>query len=245
MASSPPEPSYQPNGQDQGLTQGRVVWQPSTYTPPGGTDGGQAYAAAPPPYTPQEQAYPPQEQTITSLAQNPGQDYQSYQGYQAYGAQPYGAQPYGAQPYGAQQGQGAAAPPPPPPQWQASAQPAAASAQPAAASAQPAAARMKLRADKGLLGSLFDFSFTSMVTPKIIKALYVLFTIWTMIAALSILLFFIHFGGGEGAIGGIIVDAIFILLSLGIYRVILEAFMVVFQIHGELKTIREQGENRV
>ena len=226
MASSPPEPSYQPNGQDQGLTQGRVTWQPATYTPPGGTDGGQAYAAAPPPYTPQEQSYPPQEQTVTSLAQSPGQGYQGYQPYQGYQA------------YGAPQGQGAATPPPPPPQWQAGT-----AAQPVAA--QPVAPRTKLRIDKGLLGSLFDFSFTSMVTPKIIKALYVLFTIWTMIAAIGILLFFIHFGGAEGAIGGIIVDAIFIALSLGIYRVILEAFMVVFQIHGELKTIREQGENRV
>jgi hypothetical protein len=226
MASSPPEPSYQPNGQDQGLTQGRVVWQPPAYTPPGGTDGGQAYAAAAPPYAPQEQAYPQQDQTVTNLAQSPSQDYQSYQGYQGY---------QGYQPYGAQQGQGV---PTPPPQWQASA---AASAQSAATPS--AAARTKSRG-KSLLVSLFDFSFTSMVTPKIIKALYVLFTIWTMIAALSILLFFIHFGGAEGAIGGIIVDAIFILLSLGIYRVILEAFMVVFQIHGELKTIREQGENR-
>jgi Domain of unknown function (DUF4282) len=229
MASSPPEPSYQPNGQEQGLTQGRVVWQPATYTPPGGSDGGQAYAAAAPSYTPPEQPYPPQDQTVTSLPQGPSQGYQGYQPYQGYQA------------YGVPQGQGAAAPPPPP-QWQAgtAAQPVA--AQPVAA--QPAAARTKLRIDKGLLGSLFDFSFTSMVTPKIIKALYVLFTIWTMIAAIGILLFFIHFGGAEGAIGGIIVDAIFILLSLGIYRVILEAFMVVFQIHGELKTIREQGENR-
>ena len=42
----------------------------------------------------------------------------------------------------------------------------------------------------------------------------------------------------------IIVDPIFVLLSLGLYRVILEAFMVIFQIHGELKTIREQGEKR-
>lgn len=232
MASSPPEPSYQPNGQDQGLTQGRVVWQPPAYTPPGGTDGGQAYAAAAPSYPAQEQGYPSQEQTVTSVVHSPSQGYQGYQGYQAYGAQPYGAQPYGVQ-----QGQGAAMPPPPPPQWQAS-------VQPAAASAPRAAARTKLRVDKSLLSSLFDFNFTSMVTPKIIKALYVLFTIWTVIAAIGILLFFIHFGGGEGAVGGIIVDAIFILLSLGVYRVILEAFMVIFQIHGELKTIREQGENR-
>ena len=91
-----------------------------------------------------------------------------------------------------------------------------------------------------------DLQLTNpMEIPKIVKALYVLFTIWTVLAALGILGFFINFGGLQGALAAIIiVDPVFVLLSLGIYRVILEAFMVVFQIHGELKTIREQGENR-
>src|SRR5438270_11238204 len=36
---------------------------------------------------------------------------------------------------------------------------------------------------KGFLGSLFDFGFTSFVTPKIIKVLYVLIMIGTVITA--------------------------------------------------------------
>jgi hypothetical protein len=238
MAGQSPEPSFQPNGQEQALTQGRPAWQqPPAYTPPGGA-GGQGYAAPPPPYAQQEQAYPPpeqsypapeqpygsqeqaysqQDQTVTNLSQS--QDYQAYQGYQGY-------QGYG----GAQQGQGAATPPP---QWQ------------AAPGAQPAAPKTKTRGERGLVGSLFDFSFTSMVTPKIVRTLYILFTIWTTLAAVGILVFFIDFGGLQGALAAIIiVDPIFVLLSLGVYRIILEAFMVMFQIHGELKTIREQGEKR-
>ncbi len=219
MAGQPPEPSYQPSGQDQGLTQPRPAWQPSyAPAPPTVASGGQqAYAAPPPPYSSQGQAYPAQDQTYTSLGQSPSQDYQDYQGYQPPG-------------YGAQQGTGAATPPP---QWQAS------------VGAKPATPRTKQRSDKGLLSSLFDFGFTSMVTPKIIKTLYILFTAWTVLAAVGILAFFINFGGLQGALAAlIIVDPIFVLLSLGVYRVILEAFMVIFQIHGELKTIREQGEKR-
>jgi hypothetical protein len=223
MAGQSPEPSFQPAGQDQGLTQGRPAWQqqaPPAYTPPGGsgTGGGQAYAAPAPPYAPQDQGYPAQDQTYTNLGQGPSQDYQGYQqGYQGYGA------PQG-------QGQGAATPPP---QWQ------------AVAGMKQAQGRTKQRGDKGLLGSLFDFSFASMVTPKIIKALYILFTIWTVLAAIVIIIFFAETGGVQGTLVAIIiVDPIFILLSLGVYRIILEAFMVIFQIHGELKTIREQGENR-
>lgn len=219
MAGQPPEPFYQPNGQDQGLTQGRPAWQQPSYPPAPppavGSGGQQAYAAPAPSYASQDQAFPPpdpayaQDQTYTNL----GQDYQSYQSA-----------------FGVPQGQGAGAPPP---QWQAS------------ADVKPARSRAKQHGEKGLVSSLFDFSFTSMVTPKIIKALYILFTIWTILAAIGILAFFINFGGVQGALAAIIiVDPIFVLLSLGLYRVILEAFMVIFQIHGELKTIREQGEKR-
>jgi hypothetical protein len=42
----------------------------------------------------------------------------------------------------------------------------------------------------------------------------------------------------------IVVEPIFVLLTLGIYRVILEAFMVVFRIYEETKQIRESSQNR-
>lgn len=219
MAGQTPEPSFQPGGQDSGLTQGRPAWQvPPSYTPPAGSGAGQAWAAPAPSYGAQDPGYPAQDQTYTILGQNPQQDYQGYQqAYQGYGA------PQG-------QDQGAATPPP---QWQ------------GVAGVKHAGGQAKSTSDKGLIGSLFDFSFVSMVTPKIIKALYILFTVWTAFAALGILFFFYDTGGWGGFFAAfIIVDPIFILLSLGICRVILEAFMVIFQIHGELKTIREQGENR-
>ena len=91
MAGQPPEPSFQPSGQDQALTQGRPAWQQQPpYTPPPGAPAGQPGYGAPayPPqdqaYGQQEQAYPPpeppaypgadqgysgQDQTYTSLGQ--------------------------------------------------------------------------------------------------------------------------------------------------------------------------------
>ena len=229
MAASTPEPSFQPAGQDQGLTQGRPWTAPPGYTPPGGSGtgpgamGGQAYASPPPTaYGSPEQGYP--DPDATYAGQDPA--YQSYQqGYQGYGAPP--------------QGQGAALPPP---QWNT----APGAGQPGMgrpAMAKPARPARQ-QGDKGLLGSLFDFSFSSMVTPKIIKALYVLFTIWTILAAVGILYFFSSTGGFSGFVGGLVVDVIFVPLSLGVYRIILEAFMVIFQIHGELKKIRENAESQ-
>jgi hypothetical protein len=216
MAGQQPEPSFQPSQQDQGLTQGRPVWQPS-YPPPPGTGGQQGYSA--PSYSgsgqdqAQAQGYPPQDQTYTALGQGQGQgqDYQAYQGYQP--------------PSYAQSGQGAATPPP---QWQ------------APAASTPAKPRQRAAGEKGFIGSLFDFSFTSLVTPKIIRVLYILFTIWTALIGLSILVIGFKTGGVAGGLFVlIIVEPIFVLLTLGIYRVVLELFMVVFRIYEETKQIRE------
>ena len=226
MAGQPPEPSFQPSGQDQGLTQGRPAWQPGSYTPPsGGSSGGQqgysapaynaqdqAYAAPPP-----DQSYTGHEQTYTNLGQGQaqGQEYQNYQGYQppSYGAQP---------------GQGA---PTPPPQWQ--------------AAPPPPSARTKHPGERGFIGSLFDFSFSSFVTPKIIKVLYVLFTLWTALIGLTILVIGFRSGGVAGGLFVlIIVEPLFLLLTLGIYRVVLEAFMVIFRMYEEMKQIRENTGNQ-
>lgn len=224
MAGQPSEPSFQPSGQDAALTQGRPAWQQPSYPPPGGALGGQqgysgsGYIPQEQAYAPQEQAYPAQDQTYTSLGQ--GQDYQNYQGYQPPG-------------YGAQQGQGQAAGAAPP-QWQ------------AVAGAAPGTPRARQHSgDKGFIGSLFDFSFSSMVTPKIIKVLYVLAVLWTSLFALIYVIVGFSFGGFLGGVAVIVLVApIMLLLGIGISRVVLEAFMVAFKIHDELKAIREQGENR-
>jgi len=220
MAGQPPEPSYQPSGQDQGLTQGRPAWQPS-YTPPAAAAGGQpgygasGYGAQDQAYPPPEQAYPGQDQTYTSLGQ--GQDYQSYQGYQAPG-------------YDAQQAQGAGGGTP---QWQ------------GIAGVRPGATRTKQPGEKGFVGSLFDFSFSSFVTPKIIKVLYVLVTIWTALIGLTILIYGFKLGGVAGGLFTlIIIEPIFLLLTLGIYRVVLEAFMVIFRIYEETKKISENSGSK-
>ncbi len=236
MASSPPEPSFQPSGQDQALTQGRPAWQAPSYNqPPPAPGGQQGYGASYPSqdqtyvaqdqsygqqdqaYGQQDQAYPAPDQPYTSVGQ--GQDYQAYQGYQPPG--------YGAQ----QAGQAAGAPP----QWQ------------GIAGVQPGSTRAKTKqpGEKGFVGSLFDFSFSSFVTPKIIKVLYVLVTIWTALIGISILVVGFKTGGVAGGLFVLIViEPIFLLLSLGIYRVVLEAFMVVFRIYEETKKIREAGEKQ-
>ena len=220
LAGHPQEPSWRSAEQDQA----RPAWQPSPQADGGQETYGYPQTSAAPAYG---QSHPPP----------PGQSYpQPGQGYPgpSYTAQdaPYGAQDasYGAQD-ASYPGQDQGYPPPQgqsTPQWQA-----------AAAAANSKAAGHA----KGFIGSLFDFSFNSFVTPKIIKVLYVLITAWTVLWALIFLRFGFKYGGAAGGFFTLlIVDPILILLTLGVYRMVLELFMVVHKMHDDLKAIRERDD---
>jgi uncharacterized membrane protein len=115
----------------------------------------------------------------------------------------------------------------------------------AVAGMSQAPAKGKAKGDtKGFFGALFDFSFTSFVTPKIIKVLYVLITVWTVIWALVFLRLGFRYGGAAGGFFTlVVVDPILVLLTLGVYRVVLEFFMVVHRMHDDLKALRDRGED--
>jgi uncharacterized membrane protein len=229
LAGQPQDPPWQSSEQDQARPSWQAFGAPpaekqETYAYPKsgpGAQGAQGAQNAQNAQSPQGygQAHP-QQGSYTPPAYTV-QD-------QAYGAQdrPYADQAYGDQAYQEQQGQSA-------PHWQ------------AVAGLKPAGAAAKRTSDaKGFLGSLFDFSFTSFVTPKIVKVIYVLVTIWTVIWALIFLRFGFKYGGAAGGFFTLfVVDPILVVLTLGAYRMVLELFMVVHRMHEELKAIRQRGES--
>jgi hypothetical protein len=227
MAGQPNEPwqSYSPPpADDQGTYAYPQPGRPGSQS--AGSNGGQAFArpAAGYPGGPgapgyQDEPYggrPPADETRRDLP-IPGMSGQD-QGYQ--GAHGYPAPP------------GYAAPPDQaPPHWQAGPDHGA-----------PARGRGET---KGFFGALFDFSFNSFVTPKIIKALYVLATVWMIVWALIFLRLGFKYGGATGGVFTlVVVDPIFLLLTLGGYRVVLEFFMVIHRMHDDLKAIRERADER-
>jgi hypothetical protein len=217
MAGQPPEPSWQPAGQDQ--TQARAwpppppVQQPQqpSFTPPGGTPPGgvpqDGYGYPPP----SGQGYPPPAyQGPAQERAYPGQDQQGYPGQE----QTFAGQDHS--------------------QWQI----------PGVQAARPAQPRA--RGEKGFFRSLFDFSFSSFVTPKIIKVLFVLLTVWTALVSLLIVIIGFRTGGFlAGIFVLIVVIPIYGVLTLGVCRVILEGFMVIFRIYEETKKISERSETQV
>jgi hypothetical protein len=113
------------------------------------------------------------------------------------------------------------------------------------ASAGPGAALPGDEAEgRGFLSALFDFGFTSFVTPKVIKVLYILITIGTVASALVFTIIVFKASVAFGVAILVFGDPLFILIVLAIYRIILEFFVVTFRVAEDIRAIRERGDLR-
>lgn len=99
--------------------------------------------------------------------------------------------------------------------------------------------------DKGFLGSLLDLSFTSFVTTKLIKVLYILTMVLIGLIALGIIGSGFAISTVVGFIFIITVAPIFVLLALIYTRVILELMIVVFRIAESTAEVASQGRSTV
>jgi Domain of unknown function (DUF4282) len=95
---------------------------------------------------------------------------------------------------------------------------------------------------KGFFGALFDFSFTSFVTTRIIKVLYALILVLTVLTALFYTVIVFRVSAGLGLATLIIGDPLFIIIVMAFWRLVLEAFVVVFRIAEDIRALRERGD---
>jgi len=94
---------------------------------------------------------------------------------------------------------------------------------------------------RGFLSALFDFSFTSFVTTKIIKVLYVLILVLASITALIYTIVAFRLSAAFGLLTLVIGDPLFIIIVMAFWRLILEAFIVVFRIAEDIRALRERS----
>src|SRR3984885_5302350 len=116
----------------------------------------------------------------------------------------------------------------------------AAAEHPAAASTDPAP--RDVAETRGFLGALFDFGFTSFVTPKVIKVLYLLIVIGTVVSALVVTIIAFKASTVFGILMLVFGDPLFILIVLAIYRIILEFFVVTFRVAEDVRALRERRD---
>ena len=94
---------------------------------------------------------------------------------------------------------------------------------------------------KSFIGSLFDFGFTSFVTPTVVKVLYVLITIVLGVSGLGFAVTAFLVNKILGIFVLLIVAPLIFIISLALYRIVLELFIVIFRIAEDLRAIRNRG----
>jgi len=95
---------------------------------------------------------------------------------------------------------------------------------------------------RGFLSALFDFSFTSFVTTRIIKVLYVLILVLVSLVALFYTIIAFRLSTGFGLLVLIIGDPLYIIIVMAFWRLLLEAFVVVFRIAEDIRALRERAD---
>jgi len=107
-------------------------------------------------------------------------------------------------------------------------------------SAPPPAGSPSMADTRGFLSALFDFGFTSFVTTRIVKVLYVLILIMVCISALVYTIIAFRISSGFGLLTLLIGDPLFIIIVMALWRVILESFVVRFRIAEDVRALRER-----
>jgi len=95
---------------------------------------------------------------------------------------------------------------------------------------------------KGFFGALFDFSFTSFVTTRIIKVLYALIMVLAVLSALLFTITMFRVNAVLGLLTLIIGDPLFIIIVMAFWRLVLESFVVVFRIAEDVRALRERSD---
>ena len=94
---------------------------------------------------------------------------------------------------------------------------------------------------RGFLSALFDFSFTSFVTTRIIKVLYILILIMVLLSALIFTYDMFRVSALTGLLTLVIGDPLFIVIVMAFWRLVLESFVVRFRIAEDVRAMRERS----
>ena len=94
------------------------------------------------------------------------------------------------------------------------------------------------------MGALFDFGFTSFVTPKVVKILYPLIMILAALSARGFVDVAFRASTGFGIVTLLILAPLFFLVVTAIYRILLEFFIVIFRVAEDIRALRERGDIR-
>ena len=93
--------------------------------------------------------------------------------------------------------------------------------------------------EKGFLGALFDYSFSTLITPKIIRMVYIVVTVVAGLSSLALFINLATVADGDGAFLGMFLAPALFLLYMIFARISLEMVIVVFRIGDHVRRIAD------
>lgn len=94
---------------------------------------------------------------------------------------------------------------------------------------------------RGFFSSLFDVSFTSLITTRVIKVLYVLIIIVDALTALAYVIIAFRVSSTAGILVLFVIGPIMFVLYLIIWRVLLELVIAIFRIEENTQELAAAG----
>jgi Domain of unknown function (DUF4282) len=94
---------------------------------------------------------------------------------------------------------------------------------------------------KGFLGSLFDFSFKSVIASRVIRVMYVLWMVLLALLTIGVIIAAFEINAAFGAVELLIFGPLSFLFSLIVARVLLELVMAIFAIQENTNRIPPIG----
>jgi hypothetical protein len=91
---------------------------------------------------------------------------------------------------------------------------------------------------KGFFASLLDFGFSSLITTRIIKVVYIIITVVVSLAALGFLIAELSRGGADIVLGVVLAPIGWLLYMIGA-RITLEIVIIVFRIGEDVRRIAD------
>lgn len=93
--------------------------------------------------------------------------------------------------------------------------------------------------DKGLLSELFDYSFSTLITPKILRMAYIVATVMAGLGSLAMFVNLAALAEGDGVFLGLLLVPALFLLYMICARIALEMVIVVFRIGDDVRRIAD------
>jgi hypothetical protein len=91
---------------------------------------------------------------------------------------------------------------------------------------------------RGMLGTLFDFSFTHFITAKLVKLLFAIGILGSVIGGIRFIAGGFGMGAGWGVLALLVSPVVFVILVL-LVRVALEIIVVLFRIAESVQTLAD------